>query len=467
MVNSLPLPSVDVRHSIFARIVRRALVFALLALAALFAVTTWESWKATERSLAATVDTDIAGLADIYASGGEAELLERLDDRASLVSLEGRQARYMAVRPDGTVLAGNVDVWPKLGAALSEAGFLTLSDGTPVYARATRLAPDLDLLVARTYERDRDALLRQALVFLAVASLIVLACWWLGRRAARSLRRRIAAIATAFREAEAGREPTHDECAFDDEIGELAELSTRAIMRSANLARTHRHMSDHIAHEIRTPLTLLDNRLLNAMRKLPEGADPALLEECRRDIRSVVSMLDSLLDIASSEARAGDPAGLVRLDLSALATDLADLYSGSAEEAGITLDIAIEPDVTMMGEPMQITRLISNLLDNALKYVPRGGKVKLSVSRGPVIEVSDNGPGIEPTLRPLVFDRFRAGQAPSGKTSHGLGLALARAIALRHGLEIGLLDSERGAHFAVMPAALWQVRQISQKDVRP
>jgi hypothetical protein len=105
-----------------------------------------------ERSLAVTVDTDIAGLTDIYASAGEAELLARLGDRSSLVSLQGRQARYMAVRTDGTMLAGNIKQWPTLAASLSEQGFVDLADGARVYARATRLAPDLNLLVARTYE---------------------------------------------------------------------------------------------------------------------------------------------------------------------------------------------------------------------------------------------------------------------------------------------------------------------------
>ena len=454
-------PVLPADRSIFSVIVRRATLFALAALALLFAVTLWQSWDATTRSLQATVDTDIAGLVDIYATSGESELLARLEDRSTVVSLDGRQARYMLVRPAnndqaGTSLGGNIKDWPMLGAGLSESGFLTLSDGTRIFARATRLSPDLDLLVARTYERDRNALLRLVALFLGTAALIVLATWLLGRRAASSLRQRIGAISTAFRAAEEGRDPALPDGKGDDEIDELATYSTRAIGRSANLARTHRHMSDHIAHEIRTPLTHLDSRLVNAMRELPPECDPAVIEQCRRDIRGVVTMLDSLLDIASSEARVGDLSGLKEVDLSALASDLAELYSGSAEEEGVTLRTFIEPGVVMMGEPMQLTRLISNLLDNALKYVPRGGQVTLSVASGPVIEVKDDGPGIEPVLRPLVFDRFRTGQAQAGKTSHGLGLALARAIALRHGLGIALVDSHTGAHFTIKPHAMWE-----------
>jgi signal transduction histidine kinase len=446
----------DAHGSIFVRLLRRALLLALVALALLLGVTAWESWNATERALAATVDTDVAGLVDIYASGGEGELLARLDDRATVISMSGRQAHYLVARPDGTVLGGNVRHWPALGAGLSEAGFITLADGTQVYARATRLAPDLDLLVGRTYEADRAALLRLVGMFAITAALIVLAVWLLGRVAAQNLRQRIGAISTALRAFEDGREAELHESEADDEIGELALLSGRAITRSAGLARTHRHMADHIAHEIRTPLTHLDARLVNALRNLPDGADPLMIEQCRRDIRGVVTMLDSLLDIASSEARVGDLSGLSEVNLSALATDLADLYAGSAEEQGITLRTVIASQVVLMGEPMQLTRLLSNLLDNALKYVPSGGQVTLLVSPGPVIEVRDDGPGIEPMLRPLVFERFRTGQVTNGKSSHGLGLALARAIALRHGLGIALADSLVGAHFVIKPHALWE-----------
>lgn len=452
---TLPPPPGTHRRSIFAALVNRALLFTLLALALLFGVTMWESWQAVERSLATTVNTDIAGLADIYASGGEEELLARLDDRSLLVGLDGRQARYIAARSDGTALAGNIKAWPGLDAATSEQGFVTLADGAPAYARATRLAPDLNLLVARTYERDWHALVRLMAMFGAGAAGVVLASWALGRRAAGTLRRRIGTISKAFRAAEEGSDVELPDSEFDDEIGELAQLSTRSIARSATLANTHRHMSDHIAHEIRTPLTHLDARLVNAMRTLPEGCDPAVLEQCRSDIRGVVTMLDSLLDIASSEARVGDITGLADVDLSALASNLVDLYEGSAEEEGIALRHFIEPGVHLLGEPMQLTRLISNLLDNALKYVPRGGQVTLSVAHGPVIEVRDDGPGIDAALRPLVFERFRTGQGRAGKTSHGLGLALARAIALRHGMTIGLVDSAKGAHFMIKPHAMW------------
>lgn len=455
MVNSatLTLPAPPGSGSILSRWVRGAILLALVSLAVLLAVVVAQSWQAAEASLAEAVDTDMAGLVDIYVSGGEDELALRLADRTALSSFDGRQAHYLLGEAGRVRIAGDLTQWPRLLPAQSEEGFVTLKDGTRLYARATRLGPGLDLVVAREYEPDRRAIWRLAAIFTASAALIVLAVWLIGRRAAAGMRGRLARITDAFRAAERGEEVQVGAGEPEDEIGELAGHSTRAIARVANLARTHRHMSDHIAHEIRTPLTHLDNRLVACLRA-ESGVRPEI-EQCREDIRSVVTMLDSLLDIAASEARVGDNTGLVEVDLSDLAEDLVELYSASAEEAGINLRSYIEAGVTMPGERMQLTRLLSNLLDNALKYVPRGGTVRLKVAAGPVIEVSDDGSGVEPHLRPFVFDRFRSGTGHEGKSSHGLGLALARAIALRHGLRIGLATSEIGAQFVVMPPELW------------
>ncbi len=443
--------------SLVKRWVRAAIGVTLLALALLLAVTILQSWRASESALSQAVDTDMAGLVDIYASGGLEELQLRLDDRMTLATLDGRQPHYLLGRMGGEIIAGDQDSWPPLSPTSSEEGFVTLASGAKVYARATRLGPGLDLLVAREYTPDTAAIRQLASIFLAIAGGIVLAVWLLGWRATKRLSERITAISAAFREAELGGEPALAQSAPRDEIDMLAAHSSRAIARSAALARTHRHMSDHIAHEIRTPLTHLENRLVGWQRSAASDEQRETVEKGRQDIRSVVAMLDSLLDIAASEARVGDRTGLEDVNLSRLAEALAELYEGSAEEAGITLRTHIAPGVTLRGERMQLTRLISNLLDNALKYVPRGGEVRLAIAAGPVIEVSDNGPGIAPALRPFVFDRFRSGNSSEGTTSHGLGLALARAIALRHELQIGLGDNPQGAHFVVKPHALWDM----------
>jgi signal transduction histidine kinase len=195
----------------------------------------------------------------------------------------------------------------------------------------------------------------------------------------------------------------------------------------------------------------LGNRLGAVMKEHPETVGGALAH-AREDIRGIATMLDSLLDIASAESRRGDLAGLAEFDLSELLTSLAELYEASAEESGLAFETAIAPGVTMLGERMQITRLVSNLLDNAIKYVPEGGHVRLTLAPGPRLTVEDDGPGIVREQHERVFERFARASLPDDKPGHGLGLALSRAIAQRHGLLLRLGEPPRGAHFILEPA---------------
>lgn len=439
-------------RSIFRRFANGALLFTLGLIALLMAMTLGIVGDAMHRSLEATVNTDLAGLADIYASGGEDELRARLTDRQELVSQEGRRSHYLLSDAAGRRLAGDQMVMPDLQPELSEQGYVTLAGDRRAFARVTALAPTLNLMVAREYDQDRALLWRLGWSFLAAAILILLLAYWFTRRKAGELHRRIVRISDTLRR-------TDDQARWDtlaqdeqpDEIGELTRSALLVLRRLDNLAKTHRHMSDNIAHEIRTPLLHLDTRLRNAMTQAtPDPADP-VFEAARSDIRRITSLLDSLLDIAASEARKGDLVGLPQIDLSGLASNVADIYLGSFEDQGVTLTTAIAAGVAMAGEEMQVIRMLSNLLDNAVKYVPAGGTVMLDVAAGPTIVVSDDGPGIDPAIQPQLFERFRRGPGHQNGSGHGLGLALVKAICERHGLTITLDPAGPGARFVIVP----------------
>ena len=435
-------------RSIVGHVAALAMAAALITVAALYAVTWWVTAQASARSLAATVDTDLAGLADIHASGGRAELAARIGDRLALTGLDQRRAHYLLADAAGRPLAGDLKHWPALTAANSEAGYVTIDD-RPLYARATALSPDLSIVVAREYAGDRSAMRRLTLAFAAAGAAIVVAVGLFASRLSRQLALRVTRINAAYREV--GDKAAARALADDpgrDEIGELARHSAVALERLANLVDAQRHVSDNVAHEIRTPLMHLDGRLLGLFKTSGANGGGVALDRARADIRRIVGMLDSLLDIAASEARRGDSSGLAPFDLSELAIDLADVYRSSMEEAGLSFVTGINPGVTMLGEPMQITRLLSNLLDNAIKYVPAGRTVRLDLATDGTLVVEDDGPGIPAEARETMFDRFRRGTS-SGQVGHGLGLALARAIAERHGLTLRLEDRSPGCRFVM------------------
>lgn len=435
----------EARRSIFSRLVAGAIVLSLVLLAGLW----WlihQTVSATLQEAAETeVDVDLAGLADIYATGGRAELEARIADRIALTPIEGSAPHYLLADESGRVIAGDLARWPQLDPTVSESGIIAIAANSKGFARAVQLGPDLRLVVARGIDIETPVLSGIAMAFAGGGAVFIALVALLGRFAALGLQRRIGRINLAFREpqdaaglAVAGR-------IDGDEIDELTAHSAAALARVNDLLVAYKDTSEQLAHEIRTPLSHLDNRLVKALTEKPDPAIAERLAEARGEIRRIVQTLESLLDIAASKANRGDRSGLAPVDLSDLVTGICELYAGSAEEAGLELGWTVAPDVTIKGDERQLGRLMTNMLDNALKYVPAGGRIAITLELGPVLVVADDGPGIAPRDRARIFERFYRGRGRGEETSgSGLGLALAHAIAERHGLALTLEEPDKG-----------------------
>lgn len=392
------------------------------------------------------VDVDIAGLVDIYATNGLSELEQRIADRIALTPSEGNTPHYLLANDAGKRIAGDIARWPQLDAMVSETGIIPIGKTSEGFARAVQLGPDLKLVVARRIDRSRAVLRNVALAFAVGGTVFVALVALLGRLAMLDLQRRIGQINLAFRDP--AREVEFAHAGKGDEIDELTAHSAAALARQRNLMEAYKETSEQLAHEMRTPLSHLDNRLLKALNAGPTPQVGERLVEARNEIRRLVQTLESLLDIAASKTRRGDRAGLERVDMSALVMRICDLYAGSAEETGHTLAWDVEPGVTIEGEERQLSRLVTNILDNALKYVPSGGRIDVNLRAGPQLIIKDDGPGIAPSDRERVFERFYRGRGGSGEIhGSGLGLALAQAIAERHGLSLSLDDTAKGSSF--------------------
>lgn len=441
----------DLFRSVFGRVMLSSLFVSLLSTLALFLVVRSIVAADGRAMLAREVDTDLAGLADIHVSSGVAELRARITDRMAVEREDGERGWYLLIDGTGRRLAGNLDRWPTIAPEVSEARFVILPNGETMFARATRLGGDTRLVVGRSNYRGQALLARLAMAFAGAGALIALLSLAAGHFAARRLRRRVEAVNAAFAAVRTGRITARAPGAGDnDELAELAANTNAMLDQVERLIEAQRAVSDQTAHEIRTPLMHLDTRILKAMQGTQDEALLRTLDQSRGEIRGVVRLLDSLLDIAGTQAMRGDLRGLVDTNLSDIADNLADLYGASAEDLGIGFHARIAPAVTLRADPMQMTRLLSNLLDNAFKYVPSGGTVSLTLSAGPHIVVQDDGPGIPPADRDRVFERYvRLDGAQGG--GHGLGLSLARAIAQRHELSLHVEDAAPGARFVVHP----------------
>ncbi|MCT2399153.1 sensor histidine kinase [Novosphingobium mangrovi (ex Huang et al. 2023)] len=441
-----------IRHSIFAQIVLWAIFTAAEITFGLWMLTDATIQRTNHLALERAIDLDLAGMVDIYASGGAEQLASRIEDRLALQPRNGNSAHYLLADANGNRIAGDIGKWPKIKADASEATEIELDNAAKAFVRATELGPNLRLLVAHEHH-DLDVLLRQvALAFLIGGMLAVLAVALGGWMAAHRLASRIESINAAFRQPDdAALERLARGSGDRDEIDELTRHSGNALAQLKQLAAAHRATTDHVAHEIRTPLMHLDNRLVKALAATPDSETASRIADARTEIRSITRMLESLLDIAASEARRGDRHGLAPVDLSVMAARLCELYADSAEESGHTFKRDIEPGVRIEGEEMALMRLITNLLDNAFKFVPAGGTVWLVLRKGPTLIVSDDGPGVPEEQHAKIFEKFSRGKRHPEAEGAGLGLALCRAIAERHHLEIRLAPSEKGACFTVAP----------------
>jgi signal transduction histidine kinase len=191
-----------------------------------------------------------------------------------------------------------------------------------------------------------------------------------------------------------------------------------------------------VSHELRTPLAVVTGNL-EAILDGVYAPDRAHLEIILDETRVLGRLIDDLRTIALSEA------GTLALhpeptDPDILIADVVRSFEPAAAAAGVELGAAIERDLPILDiDPVRIREVLSNLVANALRHTPEGGRVTVAGAvedgRWVRIEVDDTGSGIDPALLPHVFDRFVKGEASRGS---GLGLAIARQLVLAHGGEI-------------------------------
>jgi two-component system OmpR family sensor kinase len=231
-----------------------------------------------------------------------------------------------------------------------------------------------------------------------------------------------------------------------DEVRPVAEALNELLARlRAALDRERAFLAD-AAHELRTPLTALDLQAQAVVEASEDGREAAL-GELRAGVARVARLVEQLLALAREQH--GAAAEPVPLDLDELVRRTVAEFVPLADVAGIDLGIESADPVRVAGDADALRRLLGNLLDNAVRYTPAGGRVDVTVGREAgvssqaVVTVTDTGPGIPPDERERVFARFHRVPGTVG-TGSGLGLALARSIAGRHDGEVVLEDGPGG-----------------------
>lgn len=230
------------------------------------------------------------------------------------------------------------------------------------------------------------------------------------------------------------------------EFDRLATTLNRMLDRIAALMENLRQVSTDVAHDLRTPLTRLCNQLERAATSAIDADRVAAIRAARQQADELMEIFSALLRIAEVEGLTEQRA-LASVDLSALLEEMADTYRPDFEAGGHRLSTNISAGLQILGDRRLLAQAISNLLENALRHTPLGTTVELAAIRAAdAIEVTieDDGPGVPPADAQRLFQRFARAEVSRTTAGHGLGLALVRAIAMRHGGGATIGRSEDG-----------------------
>ncbi len=400
-----------------------------------------------------TIDIEILDLTERYRNAGLAGLTQLLTERLSRRPAGG--SVYLLTDKDLTPLVGNLDRWP-LGAEIQN-GWLEFllenagdnrSTAHSARARVFRLSGGFILLVGRDIY-DLEVTKRRIVATLLWGLGIMLVLGGIGSvMMGRSTLRRIEAINETSREIMSGdlsrRVPSRN---TGDDFDMLADNLNNMLNQIESLMDSVRQVSDNIAHDLRTPLARLRNRLEELSLDVEQSdAARVTLEQALDEADGLLNTFNALLRIARIESH-DSRTDFTAIDINELVADVVELYEPLAEDKGLRLITDLQARPLCAGDRDLLFQAIANLLDNAIKYTPAHGEIRCTLlpdSAGARLMLADNGPGIPADQRDKVFQRFFRLEQSRTTPGNGLGMSLVQAVMQLHHLAIELQDNQPG-----------------------
>ena len=238
-----------------------------------------------------------------------------------------------------------------------------------------------------------------------------------------------------------------------DAMDQLTALFNTMLVKIEGLVTAMRGALDNVSHDLRTPLTRLRGTAEMALAGPPDlERYREALEECVEESDRVLVMLNTLMDISEAES------GTMQLrrepvSLAAIVARAVELYHDVADAKGVTLRADTAEDVGVTADRTRLEQVAANLIDNAVKYTPPGGRVDVEVRRtaeAALLRVRDTGPGIPRDELPRIFDRLFRGDQSRAERGLGLGLSLVKAVVEAHGGTVDVASEPgRGTVFTV------------------
>lgn len=408
----------------------------------------WSTAASIERQADETIEAEIRGLAERYDSDGLTGLRTQIADRLRRQQ-PGDSSIYLLANQRYVPLVGNLSGWPVQEA--DQEGWLDFQLGDDISgkvhiarARVFKVRGNYHLLVGRNMsELARTG--RGIVNTLIWGSLIMFAFALLGSvMMNRSVARRIDTINRASKEIITGnlskRIPSRDS---GDEFDQLSDNLNLMLDQIELLMDGVRRVSDNIAHDLRTPLSRLRQRLEAA--RAGNGDDQQrleLIDQALHEADGLLKTFNALLRIARIESDTLQ-ATFSAVDLGDLLRDVVDLYEPVAEEKFQVIEISGDVSVIVSGDRDLLFQALANLFDNAIKYSPESSNLRVDLSET-ALRLCDKGPGIPEPEHDKVLQRFYRSDASRSTAGSGLGLSLVKAVAALHRMDIKFSNTDPG-----------------------
>lgn len=400
-----------------------------------------------------TIEAEIVGLAEQYQRQGLNGLISVIRERVARDP--NGKAVYLFTARDFIKLAGNIDTWPEGGDIQegwlnftldSESGWHSESP-QPARARVFIVPGGLRLLVGRDVSEFMAVkqLVERAINFgMAITFALAMAG---GIMMSRSTARRVELINQASQKIMAGNLALRiPDRGTNDEFDQLSRNLNQMLDKIVSLMEGIRHVSDNIAHDLKTPLTRLRNQLESTMMKVERDEDRERVSDAVAEADQLLSTFNALLRIARLE-KGGRVTNPKSFNLSELVMDAAELYEALADDKQQNFVMQIEDGIELVGDRDLLFQTLSNLIDNAIKYTPEGGIITLKLANNGKdceIELSDSGIGIPEEDLDKVFGRFYRVAKSRSLPGNGLGLSLVNAVIELHDGKIKLSNNNPG-----------------------
>jgi signal transduction histidine kinase len=452
-----------------ARAFRLALGFALtisVATAAVFAFIFLQVSRADMDQVGAILVDEASRSVD----ESEVDLRRALELR---LTRDIRRLDFVALLdPKGQLIFGNVPFMPRVPVD-AKAHFVNedifpdpRGDKDPAIFVARRRADGGVLLLGRSLRDDYDlqnTLLRALGISLLPTILLSLAIGaWFAYRASQRFQRVHDAIVRIMN----GDLDVRLPFAGDDDIDKIARAVNLMLDEIARLLDQLKSAGDNIAHDLRTPLAVARARIERALDN-ETGVEQlkGALEVALAQIEKASATISAILRISAVENSARKQQ-FKDFDLAEVCAQLHDFYEPLAESKGVTMIVDATTPIPVRGDQDLMREALSNLIDNAIKFTPAGGTVRIEAGMAegrPFALVSDTGVGVSPQERAKIFDRFYRGEQSGKAPGHGLGLSIAERIANLHGFKLTVEDNHPGARFELRTVAPAQPTRLARQ----